>query len=1091
MEKNVNLQQSYSKNRHCNACLPTSFYSQRYPMIQPHQHFAQIIQQLNQAQWEAVRNIEGPVLAIAGPGTGKTHMLTARIGQILMQTDAQPHNVLCLTFTDAGVHAMRQRLLEFIGTDAHRVHIFTFHSFCNKIIQENIELFGRYNLQPLSELERIEVIRLILYRLPAEHPLRIAQRDMYHYEGHLGDLFRRMKSEHWSAQYVSDMIDDYLATLPSRPEFIYQRTQGKYKRGDLRQTKIEETVQRMERLRAAAWLFEEYKAELHHRQRYDYEDMILWVLEAFGSYEFLLRRYQEQYLYVLVDEYQDTNGAQNELIERLMSYWGDSPNIFIVGDDDQAIYEFQGARIKNMLDFFQRYRREVLLVQLQENYRSTQSILDVSKNLIDHNKIRLVQHLPALADGKKLWAVNHHVAHLPTKIRVKIYKNRIQEEVDIVRQIVALKKQQVPLQQIAIIFARHRQARNIIRLLEKHQIPYKTKRRLNILELPLLRSLRQILRYFAHELQQPRSADELLFEVLHYNFIGIPAADLSHLNALFIKDLQQKYQEKDYEHVTTWYDLLHRVDVSELQQPARLAQVVDFIDNVLTEAYQCTLSELIEKIYNRSGLLQFVLDSPQKAWLLEVLHTFFEFVQQETDRAPHLTLNELLDIWQRMEDNRLELGLYKTNYSEQGVQLLTAHSSKGLEFNHVFMINCLKDYWEPSGENRGQRFAFPETLTFSNETDQLEAARRLFYVAMTRAKEGLQLSYFELDEREKMQERTQFLDEIIKSPHIEATEEIVPEIALSDEQELLLTTPLVPHADQLDTDTLAGILADFRMSVSSLTAYLYCPLSFYYEYVLRIPHTASNEAMYGTAVHEALKKLFDTADRHEHHELPNVDFFIAQFEDFFKRQKIRPTVRTYYQNLAQTQLRNYYQQRAEDWQQQIRRQTVWTERHFKQLVIEGVPVTGIVDKLVLHKENDVQFWNVIDYKTGKLQADRLAPPSPSNPNGGTYWRQLIFYKLLVESSGITLHPVRQAQIDYLTPNGNGVFEQKAIEISREDVEQFKAILKNTYRSIQQHEFTQGCGKRSCKWCNFVKRVEVAERFNNPDVEELDDLAKTV
>ena len=129
------------------------------------------LERLNDAQREAVDQIEGPVLVIAGPGTGKTHILTARIGRILLETDAQPHNILCLTFTEAGVHAMRERLLEFIGPEAHRVHIYTFHSFCNSIIQDNLELFGRNDLEPLSELERVEIIRKIIDVLDVLHPL--------------------------------------------------------------------------------------------------------------------------------------------------------------------------------------------------------------------------------------------------------------------------------------------------------------------------------------------------------------------------------------------------------------------------------------------------------------------------------------------------------------------------------------------------------------------------------------------------------------------------------------------------------------------------------------------------------------------------------------------------------------------------------------------------------------------------------------------------------------------------------------------------------------------------------------------------------
>jgi len=136
--------------------------------------FQEVLEQLNPQQREAVDQIEGPVMVIAGPGTGKTHILSSRIGRILMETDAQAHNILCLTFTDAGVNAMRERLLRFIGPEAHRIPIYTFHSFCNSIIQDNLERFGRQDLEPLSDLERVELLRKVLDTLPPEHPLRKA-----------------------------------------------------------------------------------------------------------------------------------------------------------------------------------------------------------------------------------------------------------------------------------------------------------------------------------------------------------------------------------------------------------------------------------------------------------------------------------------------------------------------------------------------------------------------------------------------------------------------------------------------------------------------------------------------------------------------------------------------------------------------------------------------------------------------------------------------------------------------------------------------------------------------------------------------------
>ena len=284
--------------------------------------FRKELKRLNKQQRIAVEQIEGPVLVVAGPGTGKTHILSARIGRILAETDTHPFNILCLTFTDAGAHAMRERLLQFIGPEAHNVHIYTFHSFCNKVIQENLELFGIQKLEPLSDLERVEFIRKMIDILPLDHPLKRGRRDIYFYEKPLHNLFQLMKKENWTEAFIHERIRLYLAELPKREDYIYKKKAGRYKRGDIKEGKLQKETEKMERLWSAASLFDDYVRLLQSNRRYDYEDMLLWVIREFGRFEKLLRFYQEQYLYLLVDEYQDTSGAQNKILQQLMDLLG-------------------------------------------------------------------------------------------------------------------------------------------------------------------------------------------------------------------------------------------------------------------------------------------------------------------------------------------------------------------------------------------------------------------------------------------------------------------------------------------------------------------------------------------------------------------------------------------------------------------------------------------------------------------------------------------------------------------------------------------------------------------------------------------------
>ena len=310
------------------------------------QAFEKIYADLNIEQRRAVDTIEGPVMVIAGPGTGKTQILSARIGKILLETDAQPENILCLTYTDAGAVAMRKRLLDFIGPDAYKVNIYTFHAFCNDIIQENLSLFLKTSLDPISDLEKIDLFKQLIDSFDKDNPLKRYRGDVYFEINNLQQLFSTMKKEGWTPVFIELKIDDYIADLPTRDDYIYQKAYKQFKAGDVKANKLADEIEKMEKLRAAVNQFDVFQSLMSQRKRYDFDDMINWVIRAFEENPNLLSRYQEQFLYILVDEYQDTSGTQNKIVQLLINFW-EQPNVFVVGDDDQSIYRFQGANVEN------------------------------------------------------------------------------------------------------------------------------------------------------------------------------------------------------------------------------------------------------------------------------------------------------------------------------------------------------------------------------------------------------------------------------------------------------------------------------------------------------------------------------------------------------------------------------------------------------------------------------------------------------------------------------------------------------------------------------------------------------------------------
>lgn len=1033
--------------------------------------FLRELEKLNPAQRSAVEQIEGPVMVIAGPGTGKTHILASRIGKILIETDTQPQNILCLTFTDAGVTAMRERLLQLIGPDGHRVHLYTFHSFCNAVIQDNLELFGRQDLEPLGDLEKVDLIRGLLDHLDVEHPLKRGQSDIYFYETHLQDFFQRCKMEDWTAEYVIQQIDTWLASLPERPEYRYQRNQGDKRKGDLKEAKIKEEQIRMQRLRAAAELFPRYEAAKQAARRYDYQDMILWVLRAFETHEYLLRSYQERYLYVLVDEYQDTNGSQNEILLQLINYW-ETPNVFLVGDDDQSIFEFQGARLKNLTDFYVRYEKDLHTVVLTENYRSVQGFLDSAGQLIQNNELRIIRYLQELGLNKHLHAAKAKGQALP---RIVEYPNRISEESDIVQQIEDLQKKGVPLQEIAVIYAQHRQVRNFLGLLEKKSIPYLTRRDVNILELPLIQRLRNLLDYLLHESLQPHSGEQRLFQILHAQFLGIPPVELARLTshlARFPTDARPPWRELLLDH-----DALSDLGLSKA---ATLSNFAILLEELISDSVNEPLPVVLEKLLNRSGLLQYILNQPNHTWQIQVLHTFFQYVRDEFQRNPHYSLGDLLHNLHRMEANRLPLALSRLSDDQVGVQLLTAHGAKGLEFQAVFMLDCVKDYWEPSTGRNSYRFSLPETLTYSGEEDATEARRRLFYVAMTRAKSSLQLSYARQDDTEKELQRALYIDELLSSDALQLEEKVLPAAEVIGTQLLRLQEQQKPSIEPQDRGMIEVLLRDFRLSISALNTYLNCPLAFYYEYVLKVPGLHNEATAYGTAVHNALQRLFLRMLASPQRLFPSEKELIYFFEQELNRQRQQLSNTSFERRLelGKRQLSRYYNYYYGRWQKRVR-----VEYTIRQVEVEGVPLTGTIDKIEYYDQLRV---GIIDYKTGSHDSSKLRRPNEANPYGGAYWRQLLFYKLLFEHFDRSSRRVTFGEIAYLDPTPDGQFPEVRLSFTAEDTALMRQLIRETYGKIRKQEFYEGCGKASCPWCNFVRREGSLDRIERVVVGEMDD-----
>lgn len=1045
--------------------------------------FDALLASLTEEQRRAVSAIEGPVLVIAGPGTGKTHILAARIGEILRRTDTQAHQILCLTFTESAVLSMRNRLRHFMGDDAYRVPIYTFHSFCNRVIQENLETFGRRLSEPLSDLERIEFVRSLLYELPKDNPLA-RQSDPYFYEDKVRTLFQTMKAEGWTSDLVEQAAQAYLDDLPNRPEYAYKRKTGTFEKGDLKMGQIKKEQQNMELLCAAARLFDAYRTLLERHQRHDFEDMLRWVSDAFEQDEFLLRRYQEQFLYVLVDEFQDTNGVQYGILQQLVAYWEERPNLFLVGDDDQSIYEFQGARLKNVLDFYKEYERVMEWVVLPDNFRSTTPILRAAYELIGRNRLRLIEYMQANPKpDKRLRAANSELTTSKTEPLLLAYERLLDEDLGALHTLQEWHEKGIAYGDMAVIYCKHKQSERLTLLLDKASIPYSTRKQIDALKLPWMQQLLQVMRYVQRETAQPYKGEDLLYDLLYCEFWGLPDEDVLALAEHFAK-------QKNEERVFRWRDFLsdaHRLNALKLRLSERVLALGGLLKRATLNNRNLSLPEWLEWFSSASGLLSYLCRHAQKAVFVPALHALFDFVQNETRKNPKLNLRTLLELLSSMEKNGLGLPVHPSSRSDgEGVRLMTAHASKGLEFKAVLVLHAVADIWEKNRDGR-HHFALPDTLIPSNQSDAEEASRRLFYVALTRAREHLVISYHLRNDADRTAEPTRYVDEL--RPVLSFKEIRLNPAQVQLGQELSMRPIVRPERFLLEEGQLRELLADFKLSASALDAYLRCPFAFYFQHVLRLPSLPGEAAVYGTAVHAALKRLFDRMQSHPERHFPPAGELTAWFVQELRRETSARNLDTFERLRRQGELLLplYYQNRLAAWIEQSRQTTIYTERAFKNLEFEGIPLSGHVDKIVVFNQSDRRSVLVVDYKSGKIDDKRLEAPQ-NGSFGGSYWRQLHFYALLLDCSKQLPYPVRQAQIDYLNADPDGAFPIKSIDIDAQGRLAFQDLLRRTYRDIQDLKFAQGCGESGCQWCNLAQRqARFPENMRDEETELMDDV----
>jgi DNA helicase-2/ATP-dependent DNA helicase PcrA len=730
-----------------------------------------------------------------------------------------------------------------------------------------------------------------------------------------------------------------------------------------------------------------------------------------------------------------------------------------------------------MLEFAHYYKESLLTVVLTNNYRSTQPILDVSRTLIERNQERLVGQIPGLS--KNLISSHPLVSGFADRPRLLEYLSPRQEMTHISLQIERLLAEGVAPGRIAIIYKENKYGEELARFLVLKRIPVYSKRSVDLFGIPLAMKILLLLRYLGAEHDAPYGGDEMLFEILHFDCWAIPPIEIARLS-VEVADRQFSDQRTSLRRLL--YEKANRPakDLFDTGLPENMKRASRVLEKLIGDVTNVTLQGLFENCIRETGILGQILGGPDKIGQMQVLTGLFEFIREESRRNPDLDLERLIQMIDLMKDNGLTLPLVRISGSDKAVNLLTAHGSKGLEFEYVFFAGCNSAIWEKK-RRPGGGYKYPDTLfaRAGSTVNEEEELRRLFYVALTRVERHLFISWSRFRDDGKELEPSVFVAEILDQHSLPIEKVLIAEEELAAFDALPFTEVIAPEIQAVEEDFVGRILSTFVMNVTALNNYLNCPLEFYYRNLLRIPSPKNEATEFGSAVHFALQRLFEKMKEHAAEAFPEKEELLNDFRWYMGRHREIFTREAFARRMEYglEVLANYYDKYLRVWNR-----IVAVERNIRNVVVRGVPLKGKLDKL----EFQGKEVTVVDYKTGDVDRarEKLAPPGERNPDGGDYWRQAVFYKILVDGYDQKDWKVVATEFDFVEPDRKKEYRKVKIIITPEDITTVTQQIVSVWEKIQNREFYTGCGKPDCHWCNFVKNNNLAVALHETDsVEE--------
>ena len=606
---------------------------------------------LNKEQKEGVLNTDGPLLILAGAGSGKTRCLTHRIAYMIDEMGVKPWNILAITFTNKAAGEMRERVDRLVGFGADQVWVSTFHSMCVRILRRHIDLLGFDTDFTIYDTDdQKTVIKGICKRL---------------------NIDTKMYKERALMSTISSLKDDLIGVREYEIEAASDYGKAVY-----------------------AKVYREYQETLQKNNALDFDDLIVKTVELFKSRSEVLDYYQERFRYIMVDEYQDTNTAQFELVRLLADKYR---NLCVVGDDDQSIYKFRGANIRNILDF-EKYFPETKVVKLEQNYRSTQSILDAANAVIQNNRGR---------KAKTLWTAKEK----GNKIHFRQFDNAYEEAEYIAEDVVRkVRKGNAQYRDCAVLYRTNAQARLLEERMIMEGIPYNVVGGTNFYSRA---EIKDILAYL-------KTIDNGRDEVAVRRIINIPKRGIGAVTLEKLEDYAEMREISLYEAMEMADEIMSLGKTS-----AKIRPFVQLIRSLRREAEELTVAELISEIIERTGYKEYLQDNDSET-ADDRMANVDELI---TKAVAYQEMNDEPTLTEFLAEVALVAEIDNVDGDDNRVLLMTLHSAKGLEFPNVYLAG-MEDGLFPG-----------QAALWNDNPEDLEEERRLAYVGITRAMNDLTLTY--------------------------------------------------------------------------------------------------------------------------------------------------------------------------------------------------------------------------------------------------------------------------------------------------------------------------------------------------------------